>query len=134
MLNGITLMNGATGVSVTAGTSLVFEDDGTPVNAGIRVSDQSELDLRLKKHLTFKNFNSQMQSNGTFSKARKFIILTIPFELADGSISYQVIRTEAELHPEFVAVAANLLNFRLLGAQVLTDAEADSFWAHGSTR
>jgi hypothetical protein len=133
-INGITLLNEATAVSLTGGTGIVFEDDSTPVATGIRVSDTDETDLRLKKHVTFKNRNAQMQGDGSFSKARKDVILTVPFELADGSISYQVFRGQCELHPEFVAVAANLANFRYLAVQTISDSELDKFYAHGSTR
>ena len=132
-LNGISLLDGVTSYTPTGGTALVFEDDGTPVATGIHVSDTTETDLRLKKHITFKNVNPKQQSDGKFSKARRSSILTIPFELADGSVSYQVVRQEVEFHPEYAAVAGNLTNARLLGAQMLIDAETDTFYDHGST-
>jgi hypothetical protein len=131
-LSGISLLDGVTSNSFTGGTALVFEKDGTPVATGVHVSDTTETDLRLKKHITFKNVNTKLQSDGSFSKSRRSMVLTIPFELADGSISYQVFRGEIEFHPEFAAVAGNLDNLRYFGAQVLTDSETDTYFDHGS--
>jgi hypothetical protein len=131
-LKGISLLNAPTSASWTGGTATVFNEDGTPVATGVRVSDSVETDLRLKKHITFKNRNAQLQSDGTFSKARKDIVVTIPFELADGTISYQVVRLSVEFHPEYSATAGNLDNLRHFGAQVLLDAETDDYFDHGS--
>lgn len=133
-IDGMSVLNAATSMSVTGGTATTFEVDGTPVATGVRVSDTVETDLRLKKHFTFKRNAAKLQSNGTFSKEKRSVVLTIPAELADGSISYQVARVEFEYHPEFSAVAADLLNLRLLAAQAITDAELDNFYQHGSTR
>jgi hypothetical protein len=133
-LNGISLLDAATACAASGGSALVFEDDGTPVATGVHVSDTTETDLRLKKHITFKNRNAQLQSDGSFSKTRKDTVLTIPFELADGSISYQVVRTQTEAHPQFAAVAGNMDNLRFMGAQVLVDSETDSYYDHGSTK
>lgn len=133
-INGISILDSPTSVAWTGGVATSFEDDGTPVATGIRVSDTSETDLRLKQHMTFKNVNAKLQSDGSFSKARKYINVTIPFELADGSISYQALRIEAEFHPEFAAVAGNLKNLRHRGGQACLDSETDTYWDHGSTR
>jgi len=133
-IDGISILDKPTSVTWTGGTATTFESDGTPVATGIRVSDTVETDLRLKKHITYKNVGAKIQSDGSFSKARKFIIVTIPFELADGSISYQVVRTECEFHPEFAAIAGNLDNLRHYGAQSVLDSEVDTYFDHGSVK
>jgi hypothetical protein len=133
-LDGISLLEAPTSVAWTAGTATVFEHDGTPVATGIRVADLTETDLRLQKHCVFKNKNTQMQSDGSFSKIRKNISFTIPFELADGSISYQVFRGEFELHPEFVAVAGNVSNLRNYAGQIILDSETDNYYNHNSVK
>lgn len=133
-LDGITLLNAPTSASWTGGTAITFQSDGTPVATGIHVSDTTETDYRLKKHATFKNRNAKLQSDGSFSKTRKDVVLTIPFELADGSMSYQVARVSLEFHPEFSAVAGNLGNLRHYAAQCLLDSETDNYYNYGSVK
>jgi len=133
-IDGISLLEAPTGVTWTAGTATVFEHDGTPVATGIRVADVSETDLRLQKHAVFKNRNTSLQADGSFSKTRKNMSITIPFECADGSISYQVVRCEVETHPEFSAVAGNMTLLRYFGAQLFTDPELDNYYDHNSVK
>lgn len=132
-LSGISLLDAPTSVAWTGGTATVFEKDGTPVATGLRVTETTETDPRLQMHVTFKSQPHQMQSDGTFSKSKRRFVVTIPFELADGTIDYQTFRGELFAHPEFMAVAGNLDNLRHLAGQCILDAETDNYYDYGST-
>lgn len=129
-IDGISLLMDPTSVAWTGGTATSFETDGTPVTNGIHVADMSESDFRVRTHVTYKNRNPVRQADGTFSKGKKDIILTIPFELASGDISYQVVRIGFEIHPEFTG----LDNLRHLAGQAVLDAEVDNFFVYGSVK
>lgn len=132
-INGMIILDSPT-PSFTGGTGVTYEDDGTPVATGIHISDTTETDQRLKKHITFKNKNGALQNNGTFSKFVRKAVGTIPFVLADGTISYQVVRIELEAHPEYASDPSRLANLRCFGGQLILDGDTDKFYQHGSTR
>jgi hypothetical protein len=125
-------MNDATGISVTGGTGTVYEDDGLEVRNGIHVVDTTEADFLDRKHITLRNRPYSLQSDGSYSKGVRSIVVTMPHELADGTRSFGVVRLSFELHPELTAAQINEL--RRLAAQVANDAETDNFFLYGSTK
>lgn len=131
-INGMSVLNTPSSVAWTGGTATVFVDDGTPVATGIHVADQSSTDFRTRKHLTYKNRNPVKQPDGSYSKGRKSINVTVPIALADGSYSYQVARIEFEIHPELDA--AGVSNLRHLAGQAILDSEVDNFFTFGSVK
>lgn len=131
-LDGMSILDQPSGHSLTDGTPLAFERSGQTIANGVRVSDTTETDWRLKKIATFKSVDTNLQSDGSYSKARRSVTVKVPFILADGTTSSQLVRVEAEIHPEFAAVAGNLSNLRYLGAQVLIDSDTDSFYNNGT--
>lgn len=133
MLDGISLLDAPTSVAWTGGTATVFEKDGTQVATGLRVSETTETDPRLQMHVTFKSQPHQKQNDGSFSKERRRFVLTIPHELADGTIEYATFKGELAAHPEYMATAGNLDNLRHLAGQCILDAEADNYYDFGST-
>lgn len=130
MLNGITLLKGATSNTITGGTATVFSSDGLEVKNGIHVIDESVTDLTVVPHMTFRNKPHALQSDSSFSKGKRNFNFTFPYTLADGSISYQVFRGEMELHPEIPASV--VLEMRLMSCQMIMDAEADNYFNSGS--
>lgn len=132
-LNGISLLDAPTSVAWTGGTATVYDKDGTVVSNGLRVSDSSESDPRVRGHITFKGNPHRQLSDGSFNKAKRDIIITVPFALADGSYSYQVVRISMETHPEFEAASGVMDNLRHLAGQCILDAETDDFFDYGST-
>lgn len=126
----ITLMDGATGFTVTAGTGKAYTADGQTVTNGIHMSDVSVSDFRVRPHLTVKNRNPQRQSDGSYSKGKQDMIYTVPFLKADGTVAFTTVRYSFEYDPE--ASAASLKNARFMMAQCLFDSELEGFHATGA--
>lgn len=130
-LSSFAVLAGGTN-SATGGTSKTYADDGKPVAGGKHVSDASVTDFRVRPNITFQNrepkYNSVLKR---FSKDKKKATLVIPKILADGSVEYNLIRIEREVHPE--STAAEALELNIQGAQLLFDSELAAFWASGST-
>lgn len=130
-LSSFALLAGGTN-SATGGTSKTYANDGKPVAGGIHVSDASQTDFRIRPNITFRNREPKYNSvTKKFSKDKKQAVLVIPKLLADGSVEYNLIRIEREVHPE--STAAEMLELNVQGAQLLFDSEVSAFWTVGST-
>lgn len=129
-LSSFAILAGGTN-SATGGTSKTYTIDGKPIVGGVHVQDASVTDFRVRPNATFRNrepkYNSALKK---FSKDKKTVTLVIPKILADGSVEYNLIRIEREVHPE--STAAEALELNTQGAQLLFDSEVAAFWASGS--
>lgn len=134
MLDGMVILNAPTSVSWTGGTAVTFESDGSSVANGTHIVDTSATDWRTQSHITYKSRRPVVQGDGSFSKARREGVFTLPFILADGTVSYQVVRISIEAHPEFAAIAGNISRLRHFGGQMFLDSETDDFFNVGSTK
>lgn len=132
MINGITLLKGATGMTVTAGSGAVYVDDGLTVTNGIHVVDSSSTNFVTRPHATFKNRSHQLLPDGTYSKRKLDFNVTTPIVLASGAVSFPVFRGNMELHPEMSA--AQILELKMLAAQLIIDAELADFYNYGSVK
>lgn len=128
-LKTMTIKTGAT-VSVTGGTDMVFSDDGITIQNGVHLVVPATADYRVREQATAKYRAPSLQSDGSYSKDKKSISFTVPQILANGKIVYNTIRVEREVHPELSSTAA--ANLLAIGAQLLTDSDAASFWSAGS--
>lgn len=126
----VTIKTGATGFTVTGGTDKVFSDDGQSVTNGRHYADAGTADFRVRPHLTLKNRNPQRQSDGTYSKGKREVILTIPILKADGKIAYDTWRYSQEYDPE--TPTATEKDGRFMLAQILFDAETEAFNSTGA--
>lgn len=128
-VNNLSLMSGATGITVTGGASTNFVADGVLIPSGVHVSVPADADFRTRRGMIFK---AKMPTlvNGEYSKAKLSAIYVKPQILASGKVVFNLIRIEREIHPE--ADAATSTEFNLIGAQMLCDSEAANFWAAGS--
>jgi hypothetical protein len=131
-INGISLQKASTGITVVGGTATVFDDDGLEVKNGIHVVDTTETDYISRIHATFKNRSPSLQADGTFTKGRRDINLTIPLTLASGAISYPVYRGSFEIHPEMTT--AQIAEIRRLAVQTIADTELDNYYNIGSVK
>jgi hypothetical protein len=129
-LKSMSLSAGAT-VSTTGGSALVFADDGITIQNGVHLVVPSDEVYETRRQATAKyrppTLDPKTQS---YSKDKKSISFTKPIVLADGRVVFNTIRIEREVHPSLPAAEAAELN--KLGAQLLTDADTDAFWATGS--
>lgn len=129
-INGLVLKKNATGATITAGTDITFESDGTDVKNGVHVTDIGESNFLVRTNITFKTRNPSVQPDGSYSKAKRNATIVVPKILTDGSVSFNLVRVETEIHPE--SSASEILNLHLLGAQYFTDPDLESFRNIGS--
>jgi hypothetical protein len=128
-ITGLSLMKDATGGTTTAGTALAFSSDGVDVKNGVHIAAMGQ-DFLDRTNITLKTRNPQKQSDGTYSKAKRYATLVAPKTIASGEVVFPLVRIEVELHPEMTA--AEVTNIRMLGAQLFTDADLLSFLEDGS--
>lgn len=130
-INGLSIMDGATGFTVTGGTALAFTDVGQIVANGINVAATSIADFRVRPHVTFKNKNPQRKSNGTFTQGTRTIIYTNPYlDPVTGVVHYDTFTIERRYSS--VIPAATLANNRKNATQLLIDSDTENFNSVGS--
>lgn len=129
-IDSLDLMKDATSGSITGGTALAFTDVGIDIPSGENRQSTTEENFLLNPSFTAKNRVHSKQPDGTYSKAKRTVSVVVPKELADGSIAYNLIRIEAEVHPE--TTAAETTNIWCLGEQVCSNASLADFRATGS--
>lgn len=127
-ITNATLLSGAT-INVSGGTAKTFNSDGFVVPNGIHVVDIGDADYRTRMNLTLKNRNPVLV-NGKFSKAKRWMTTVKPQVEADGSISFNVIRSEIEFSTTFPA--ADYTDLLKMHAQMFVDADFSSFLTIGS--
>lgn len=128
-LKTMSLSEAAT-VTVTGGTALGFTSDGVAIQNGIHLVISTDVDYQTRRQCTAKYRPPQLDpKTGSFSKDKKSISFSKPMVLTDGSVVFNTIRLEREVHPQLAA--ADALELNKLGAQLLTDADAAAFWAVG---
>jgi len=129
-LASITIADTATSMSVTGGTVKTYTPDGQTVTNGIHVADNSVSDFRVKPHITWKNRNPQRQTDGTYGKGKKDVIVTVPYlDATTGKVEFATARYSFEYSP--IIPAATLKNTRYLMAQCLFDADSENFHVSG---
>lgn len=118
-------------MSVTGGTDVTFVPDGQTIPNGNHVVDQSISDIRVQANITVKNRPASYDAKtGKFQKEKITITLVDPAPLANGDMSYDLVRIEREVHPERKSAIAGRLNS--YGAQLLTDTDLANLWNVGS--
>lgn len=126
----LSLQKDATGGTTTGGTAMSLTDDGQDVKNGIHVADAGEPNFLVRTNLTLRTRNPQRQSDGTYSKAKRFATVVVPKVITSGDVVYNLVRIEVEAHPE--TTDAELTNLHMLGAQIFTDADLEAFLKTGS--
>lgn len=130
-ISGMVLKDGASAMTPTGGSDMTFQEDGVSVVNGKHVANAAQTDFRIRENLTVKIRKATYQGGVFTSKDKKTVSYVEPKILADGSIAYNVIRLEREVHPE--TTAAEALNLNMMGAQLLSDSDIASFWSADST-
>lgn len=129
-INGAAIMKDATGITVTAGTAQTFTNDGASVPNGVHVVDMGNADFRTRRSLTLTVRQPTYDAKVGYSKDKKTITLTCPKILVSGVTVYNLIRIQREVHPE--STVAEAIDINRVGAQLLSDADFDTFWSAGS--
>jgi hypothetical protein len=126
----LSLQKNATGATITGGTAMSLSRDGVEVKNGVHVADMSEGNFIIRPNATFRTRVPVKQSDGTYSKEKRFCTIVVPKVLADGTVVYNLRRLEDETHPE--TTAAERLNLDMLAAQYYTDPDLADFRGYGS--
>lgn len=126
----LSLQQDATGGTTTGGTAMPLSRDGVEVKNGVHVADMAESDFTIRTNMSLRSRVPQLQSDGTYSKGKRFATIVVPKVLADASIAFNLIRIEVEVHPE--TTTAEKTNLHMLAAQVFTDSDLTDFLQNGS--
>lgn len=110
----ITLKNGGV-TATTGGTDQTFVRTNTPVTNGYEYADVSEPNFFLRQRIVVTTRMPQLQSDGTYSKAKASMRWIYPKLRADGSYANNVARVEVEYDPE--TNATELTELREFAAQ-----------------
>lgn len=130
-LKNMSLMSAATGITVVGGTALPFADNGVTIPNGLQCVIPGDVDYQTRRSVTVKFRPPALDSKtNSYGKDKKSICLVQPIVLANGTVIFNTMRIEREVHPSLTAAQCTELN--RLGAQLLTDTDTDAFWATGS--
>lgn len=129
-LKNMSLQSGATS-SVSGGSAQVFADDGVTIQNGLHLIVPADTDYQTRRSATIKYRPPTVDpKTGSYSKDKKSISYTLPQVLTNGTVVFNVIRIEREVHPSLSA--ANAAELNNIAAQLLYDSDTSAFWASGS--
>jgi len=129
-LKSMSLLAGAT-VAASGGSALAFAEDGISIQNGLHLIVPADADYQTRRQVTCKYRPPTLDpKTGAYSKDKKSISLALPLVLSNGTVVFNTIRIEREVHPSLSA--ANALELCKLGAQLLCDSDTDAFWATGA--
>lgn len=130
-LKNMSVQAGAVTVSATGGSAVVFADDGVTIQNGVHLVVPADADYQTRRSLTAKYRPPTIDpKTGAYSKDKKSVCLTHPQVLINGSVVFNTIRIEREIHPG--TSQADRDNLNIIGAQLLVDSDMGAFWATGS--
>jgi hypothetical protein len=130
-IDGLVLKDAATSLTVAGGTDMTFSRDAVEVKNGLHVANMAEDNFIVRENATFTARNPSKQPDGTYSKAKKSVVIFLPDEIEEtGEIVYNLIRIEHELHPRSAAAIGD--NLWLLGGQVCSAAALSDWRSNGS--
>lgn len=118
-------------INATGGTALVFADDGITVQNGVHLVVPADADYQTRRQLTAKYRPPTLDAKtGVYSKDKKSMVYVQPLTLANGTVVFNTLRIEREVHP--ATTVSDRDNLNIIGAQLLCDSDAGGFWATGS--
>jgi len=128
-LKTMSLINAAT-VAFSGGTPFDVRPDGLTVQNGLHLIVPGDTDYLTRRTVTAKYRPPTFDSKtGAYGKDKKSLTLVVPLTVGDRTV-FCTLRLEREVHPSMSAGVAAEIN--KLGAQLLCDADVESFWATGS--
>lgn len=129
-IKGASLLLGGT-ITPSAGTAKTFTEVGETIKNGVKVSDLSVTDARLRPTITCINRPAALNSLGVYvSKDKRTMKLVWPKLLADGTIKFNVRDIRIEDHPETTDVEK--ANMNSYAAQLFVDADFQQFVINGA--
>lgn len=129
-IKGSSILVGSTAVTLTGGSAHTMEEDSKVVPGGIHVVDTAVSDFTVRPHSTFSAVSPELLADGTYTKGKRKVTHVRPKRLASNAISPNLIRIQAEIHPE--TTDAEFLELKLQAVQHIMDADFNSFWSLGT--
>lgn len=130
-IKGATLSQSGT-LSVTGGTVKTFTEVGETIRNGVKVSDLSVTDARIRPTITCVNRPAQLNSSGVYvSKDKRTSKVVWPRLAADGTLSFPL----GEIRTEFTADMTDAEKMAILCylGQLMFDADFQQFFLNGAT-
>lgn len=129
-INGLSIADSATSLSVTGGTAQVFTPDGVTVNNGVHVAANAVTDFRVRPHATFVNKVPQRKPDGSWTMGTRTIKSTEPWlDPTTGIVHYVSCDTTIRYSP--LIPAATVKNARYKHLQLGFDSDTENFNANG---
>lgn len=129
-LKGATLISGAT-LSATGGTVKTFTEMGETLRNGIKITDLSVADARLRPVVSAVNRPAKLGPAGVYiSRDKRVIKLLFPKILASGAINFSIREIRLEDHPEVTDAEKAIIDGYT--AQIMFDADFTAFRNNGS--
>lgn len=119
-------------IAISGGTAKTFTEMGETIQNGVKVTDLSTTDSRLRTSITAVNRPARLNSVGVYtSKDKRTVKIVRPKLRADGTISFPLREIRIEDDPESTDTEkAELNNY---AAQVFFDADLQQFVLNGAT-
>lgn len=124
------LLNGS--LAASGGTAKTFTEVGETIRNGVKVTDLSVADARIRPTITCINRPATLNSSGVYvSKDKRVLKLVWPRLAADGTINFPL----GEIRLEFAADMTDAEKNSLIGylAQTLFDSDFQQFLLNGAT-
>lgn len=129
-LKTMSLLASAT-VSATGGSALAFASDGVSIPNGTHLIVTADTDYQTRRQVTAKYRPPTLDTKtGVYGKDKKSLTLVKPLVLSNGTVVFNTLRIEREMHPS--VVDADCVELNKLGAQMLFDSDTTAFWATGA--
>lgn len=119
-------------VSFSAGTAKSFTEVGETIKNGVKVTDLSVTDGRIRPSITCINRPAVLNNLGVYtSKDKKTVKIVWPKLRADGTISFPLREIRIEDDPEMTDAEKRYLNSYT--CQIMADADFQQFVLNGAT-
>lgn len=130
-IKGATLLNNGTLPAATGGTSKTFTEVGETIKNGVKVTDLSVTDARLRPTITCINRPAKLVNGKYINRDKKLVKIVCPMLLADGTIDFPHREIRIEDHPEMTDAAKAVLNS--YAGQLFSDSDFTNFVLYGTT-
>lgn len=130
-IKGATLLLSGTLPVATGGTAKTFSEVGETIKNGVKVTDLSVTDARLRPTITCINRPAKLVNGKYINRDKKTVKIVVPKLLADGTIAFPLREVRIEDHPEMSDAEKAVLNSYM--GQVFSDADLINFVLYGTT-
>lgn len=130
-IKGATLLLSGTLPVATGGTVKTFSEVGETIKNGVKVTDLSVTDARLRPTITCINRPAKLVNGKYINRDKKTVKIVVPKLLADGTIAFPLREVRIEDHPEMSDAEKAVLNSYM--GQVFSDADLTNFVLYGTT-